>query len=106
METEKYAKQMIDFQKTTFDNTFNAVVMVQDQTERLFETALEQTTWLPEEGRRVINEWVSAYKKGRSEFKGIVDENFVKMADLFTVATKVKPQAPQTAQAAQAAKTK
>jgi hypothetical protein len=24
-----------------------------------------------------------AYKKGRTDFKGAIDENFVKMADLF-----------------------
>ena len=31
METEKFAKQMVDFQKATFDNTFTAVTMLQDQ---------------------------------------------------------------------------
>jgi division protein CdvB (Snf7/Vps24/ESCRT-III family) len=95
METEKFAKQMIDFQKATFNNTFNAMIMMQDQTERLFETALEQTPWLPEEGRRAIDEWTKAYKKGRSEFKGIVDENFVKLTDLFIAAPVVKTRAPQ-----------
>lgn len=83
METEKFAKQMIDFQKATFDNTFTAVTMLQDQTERLVNTMLEQTTWLPEESRRVIDEMVGTYKKGRTEFKGVMDENFVKLADLF-----------------------
>ena len=97
METEKFAKQMIDFQKATFDNTFNALVMMQDQTERMFETALEQTAWLPEEGRRAIDEWTTAYKKGRSEFKGIVDGNFVKLTDLFITAPVAKTQAPQAA---------
>ena len=93
METGKFAKQMIDFQKTTFDNTFTAVTMLQDQAERMVNTMLEQTTWLPEENRRVIDEMVGAYKKGRADFKGVIDENFVKMADLFeTVPTLKKPQ--------------
>ena len=83
METEKFAKQMVDFQKTTFDNTFTAVTMLQDQAERMFNTMLEQTTWLPEESRRVIGEMVGTYKKGRADFKGVMDENFVKIADLF-----------------------
>jgi polyhydroxyalkanoate synthesis regulator phasin len=85
---------MIDFQKTTFDNTFKAVTMLQDQAERMFSTMIEQTTWLPEESRRVIDEMVGAYKKGRTDFKGAIDENFVKMADLFeAVPTLKKPQA-------------
>ena len=94
METEKFAKQMIDFQKATFDNTFTAVTMLQDQAERMINTMLEQTTWLPEESRRVIDEMVGTYKKGRVDFKGVVDENFVKLTDLFeAVPSLKKPQA-------------
>ena len=74
---------MIDFQKATFDNTFTAVTMLQDQTERMVNTVIDQATWLPEESRRVIDEMVGAYKKGRTDFKGVVDENFEKMTDLF-----------------------
>ena len=83
METEKFAKQMIDFQKTAFDNTFTAVTMLQDQAERMVNTVIDQATWLPEESRRVIDEMVGAYKKGRTDFKGAMDENFEKMTDLF-----------------------
>jgi division protein CdvB (Snf7/Vps24/ESCRT-III family) len=94
METEKFSKQMIDFQKATFDNTFTAVTMLQDQAERMVNTMLEQTTWLPEESRRAIDEMVGTYKKGRADFKGVMDENFVKLADLFeAVPTLKKPQA-------------
>jgi polyhydroxyalkanoate synthesis regulator phasin len=82
METEQFAKQMIDFQKATFDNTFTAVTMLQDQTERMVNTMIEQATWLPEESRRAIEEMVGTYKKGRADFKGVIDENFVKLADL------------------------
>ena len=83
METEKFAKQMIDFQKTAFDNTFTAVTMLQDQAERMVNTVIDQATWLPEESRQVIDEMVGAYKKGRTDFKGVMDENFEKMTDLF-----------------------
>jgi len=83
METEKFAKQMIDFQKATFDNAFTAVTMLQDQAERMVNTVIDQATWLPEESRRVIDEMAGALKKGRTDFKGAIDENFMKMADLF-----------------------
>jgi polyhydroxyalkanoate synthesis regulator phasin len=83
METEKFAKQMIDFQKAAFDNTFTAVTMLQDQAERMVNTVIDQATWLPEESRRVIDEMVGAYKKGRTDLKGVMDENFEKMTDLF-----------------------
>ena len=93
METEKFAKQLIDFQKATFENTFTAVTMLQDQAERMVNTMIEQATWLPEESRRAIDEMVGTYKKGRADFKGIIDGNFVKLADLLeAVPTLEKPQ--------------
>jgi len=83
MDSAKIAKQMIDFQKTTFDNTFTAMVMLQEQTERMADTLLGQATWMPAEGKKAINDWVEAYKKGREDFKKTVDENFKKVEDFF-----------------------
>lgn len=91
MEPKTIAKQMIDFQKSAFDNTFNAMVMFQEQTERMVNTLLDQATWLPEEGRKVINEWAGAYKKGCVDFKNAVDENFIKVADVFSDSEKMEP---------------
>jgi hypothetical protein len=76
METGKIAKQMIDFQKTAFDNTFGAMVALQDQTEKMVNITIEQSAWLPKEGKKAINEWTEACKKGRDDFKKFVDENF------------------------------
>jgi hypothetical protein len=33
---------------------------------------------------------VGTYKKGRADFKGVMDENFVKLADLFEAVPKLK----------------
>jgi hypothetical protein len=88
MESGKFAKQMIDFYKSTFDNSFNAMVMLQEQTEKTMKTALDQTTWLPAEGKKVVDEWVKAYTQGREEFKKVVDENFKKVEDFFNQSAK------------------
>ncbi len=88
MDQVQIAKQMIEFQKTTFDNTFNAMVLLQEQSERMVSTLLEQATWLPEEGKKAIVEWVAAYKKGRDEFKSYVDENFKKVESFFATQQK------------------
>jgi len=79
MEPVKIANQMIDFQRTTFGTSFNAMAMLQEQTEKMFNTSLEQTFWVPEEGRKIVNEWLESYKKGRENFKKAVDENFRKI---------------------------
>lgn len=84
MEPKQIAKQMIDFQKATFDNSFNAMGMVQEQAERMVNMSLVQATWLPEEGKKAIEDWIGAYKKGRDDFKKSVDDNFKKVEDFFT----------------------
>jgi len=83
MDQGKIAKQMIDFHKATFDNTFNAMSILQEQTERMVNMFLEQSPWVPEEGRKAIGDWVKAYKKGRTEFKTTVDDSFSKVDDFF-----------------------
>jgi len=90
MEQAKVAKQMINFYKATFDNTFNAIIMLQEQNERMVNMFLEQATWLPDQGKKALNDWVQSFKKGRDEFKKAVDESFKKVEDFFTTSEKAK----------------
>lgn len=83
MDQKQLVMQLIQFNKTSFDNTFNALSMLQDQTERMTESFLEQASWLPQEGRNVINEWVKAFKKGREDFKSQVDQSFERVEAFF-----------------------
>jgi polyhydroxyalkanoate synthesis regulator phasin len=83
MEQMKMMKQMFDFQKATMNNNFNAIVMLQDQTERMVNMFLQQGTWIPEEGKKVLNEWIQACRKARDDFKKAVDESFAKVENFF-----------------------
>ena len=74
-------KQMITFNKTAFDNSFNALVTLQEQTEKMVNAFLDQATWLPEEGKKVTLDWIQAYRKGCEDFKKTVDENFKRVED-------------------------
>jgi hypothetical protein len=84
MDQNAILKQLMDFQKTTVDNSFNAMKMVQEQTEKIARSFLDQANWLPEEGKKVVDQWVSAYKKGQEDYKKVVDENFKKVEDYFS----------------------
>jgi hypothetical protein len=88
MEPLKLAKQMIDFNKATFDNSFNSMVLLQEQTEKMVSSFLDQAAWLPEEGKKALKEWVSTYKKGREEYKKMVDESYKKVDSYFADAAK------------------
>jgi len=83
-------KQMIDFQKTTFESSFNAMTGLQAQGEKVMETFLNQATWLPNEGKKAVQNWVDAFKNGRDQFKQTVDLNFSKMESGFLGAEEKK----------------
>ncbi len=89
-EPNQMLKQMLDFNKTAFDNSFKAMSTIADQNEKMMNTFLAQANWLPEEGRKVIQEWVDAYRKGCQDFKKTADENYKKVADFFDSAQKAK----------------
>jgi uncharacterized coiled-coil DUF342 family protein len=84
MDPKQIAKQMVDFNKTAFDNSFEAMSALQDQAEKMFTSTMEQTSFFPAEGKKLINEWIKNYKKGRDEFKAAADENFKKVEAFFS----------------------
>lgn len=77
------AKQMVNFQEAIFNNSYNALVMMQDQTEKAANTLLEQAAWIPQESKRLVNQWNEMYKKGQDDLKAALDNNFNKAKDIF-----------------------
>jgi hypothetical protein len=83
MEPKQIAKQMIDFNKTAFDNSFEAMAVMQDQTEKMVNSFIEQNALIPEEGKKAVSDWIKSYKKGRNDLKVAADESFKKVESFF-----------------------
>jgi hypothetical protein len=90
MDPKQIANQMIQFNKAAFDNTLNAMTVLQEQTEKMVSNYLEQNPWMPAEGKKAVTDWIKAYKRGREDFKTAVDDNYKKVEDYFTGADKGK----------------
>jgi len=88
MPQKMMAKQMLDANKATFDSSFQAMVMLQEQSEKMTATLLEQATWLPAEGKKMIQEWITACRKGRDDYKKMVDDGYKKIAEFLGAAGK------------------
>jgi len=88
MDPKKVTQQTFDFYKSTFENTYNAMNMLQEQSQKMVEMYLGQTQGFPEEGKKAVQEWIKAYKKGGQDFKSAVDESFKKVEDFFVEAAK------------------
>ena len=83
MDQKQLLKQMIEFNQATFNNIFNATVLVQDQFERVAKAALDQISGLPAEGRKTIENWADVFKDGRNSFKQHIDNSFEQAEKLF-----------------------
>jgi len=79
MNPKQITKQLMDFNKIAFDSSFNAMTVLHDQTENTVFRFLEKAQWIPEDGKKLINEWTKAYKKGREYFKAYTDEYYKSM---------------------------
>jgi len=90
MEPKQIAKQMIQFNKAAFDNTFNTMTVLQEHTEKMVNNYLEQSAGMPAEGKKAVYDWINAYKRGREDFKAAVHNNYKKVEDFFADADKGK----------------
>jgi hypothetical protein len=79
MDTKKMGQQMMDFYKTSFNNSFNTMMMVQEQMERLGAMYWGQMGNLPEEAKKGVAEWTKSYKKNCEDFKKVMDDGFKKL---------------------------
>ncbi len=83
MDQKQIAKQMIQFNKAAFDNSFTAMTMVYEQNEKMVNAFLAQATWLPENGKTAITDWLKAYQTGCADFKNMVEDSYQKVEDFF-----------------------
>lgn len=69
-------KKVIDFQKMSFDHMFNTVSLFQDQAQATMDMMINQSAWIPEDGRNALKNWVNVCQQERGRFKSYVDKGF------------------------------
>lgn len=83
MQQNELMKLMIDFNKTSFENTFNGIKGMQEQTERMILGAIDKQSNIPEPVKKSIVEWIETMKNAREEFKVTMDKNYEKLREFF-----------------------
>ena len=63
MEGNKMFNQVVDYQKSVFDNAFTIISNAQDQSEAIVLSAIEKTPMLPKESMKLISYWGDFFKK-------------------------------------------
>ncbi len=86
-DSENLFKQMIDFQKTAFDTSFNTMTMIHTRMGKVMEILLDQVLWGHEKWKSVADDWNKAYQESTEALKQTADENFAK-AETYCVKNK------------------
>lgn len=85
MEQKQVFRQVFEFNQATFNNAFEAMVLLQDQFEKIANTALDQMPGMPPEGRKAMENWAALFKNGRENFKQQVDNSFEQAEKLMVI---------------------
>lgn len=83
METAKIAKQAMGFQKSFFDNSYNAMCIVQDQTETMVTGFMNQMPWMTADSKKAMAGTLDFSKKLRSDFKKTIDDSYKNFDSIF-----------------------
>ena len=85
MEQKQVLRQIFEFNQSTFNNAFEAMVLIQDQFEKIANTALDQIPGVPVEGRKVIDNWAEVFKNSRRSFRQQMDNSFEQAEKLMVI---------------------
>ncbi len=67
--------KVLKLQRNTLDKTFDLVAKVQKRSEDMVEKRLSNASWMPEEGRGVLDEWTATLRQGREDFQKAIDKS-------------------------------
>lgn len=95
MPYKQIAKQVVDFQKSSFTSWYDAVALMQDQATSAVDTMLDQSTWIPEEGRQAILSWVNVCQQERDRLKTYIDDGFSGIENQLAGTKKTAPAKPK-----------
>jgi hypothetical protein len=72
----KIGRQVLDFQKLMFDNTYDMVVKIHEQEDKVMDNFMKGQTMIPAESLKMLTGWRDIAHKGQNEFKKAIDESF------------------------------
>ena len=71
-----YQKQVLEFQKSAFENGYNAIVALQERQLELADRMIGQIPNMPDEARDLMRTWRGTAEEGQRQFKNTVDGSF------------------------------
>ncbi|MDJ0781821.1 MAG: hypothetical protein QNJ22_07600 [Desulfosarcinaceae bacterium] len=102
MTPRELTQQVMDYQQQVLDSWNGALALAEDQTAASVRWLFDTASWLPEEGRRAMEQWVAVGRGERERLKAHLDQGLATVEKLLAVAP---AQAPAASKAPKAPKT-
>jgi hypothetical protein len=96
MQPKEMTQQVIAFQKRVVDNWDGALALVESQTTASLNWMLDTATWIPDEGRKAVDQWITIVKEERGRLKSHLDQRLTAVEKIFTPPEKPVSEKPVT----------
>ena len=103
METNQMTKKILEFQKGALTGWYDVMASMQEQAASSIDLVLDQSDWLPIEGRRMMQNWLNACKKGCNDYKELVEESIDELEKVLVIKSRKKTAPKKTATKTKAA---
>lgn len=91
MYSSKLFAQVVEYQKTLFDNSFAMLAALQDQGHQMMSRAFEKTPLVTDDSKTMCSGWVDFVKQNRNNCKGFVDNGFDRIKEFFAASKPISP---------------
>lgn len=81
-------KKILDFQKDVFFQWYDVMTSIQEQATTSLKTVMAQSNWMPDEGRRMLQNWVDACQKGCDDYKELVEDSLSGLEKVLVIQSK------------------
>jgi hypothetical protein len=88
METNQMTKKILDFQKDVISQWYDVVTSMQEQAAESLKSVMAQSSWMPDEGRRMVQSWVEACQKGCDDYKELVEDSLSGLEKVLVIPSK------------------
>jgi hypothetical protein len=88
METSQMTKRILDFQKDVFSQWYDVLTCMQEQATTSLQSVMDQSNWMPDEGRRMLQNWVDACQKGCDDYKELVEDSLSGLEKVLVIPSK------------------
>lgn len=79
----KFALSAIEMQRKAMHNALKGIGKLQDQTGKIALKMAQGASWMPDEGRQVVDEWNKATQRGREDFEKTMNKSFDLLSKYF-----------------------